>query len=87
MLELLGTIGANIISLPGILGLALGMMTRNPILGAVMGGLVGVLETFIFAHWSFANVETIELVIAVIVGLCAGTLGSAIRIKGTTLPE
>ncbi|GAA6160084.1 hypothetical protein NBRC116589_22580 [Ruegeria sp. HU-ET01832] len=85
MLELLGTIGANIISLPGILGLALGMMTRNLMLGAVMGGVVGVLETLIFAHWSFANIQTIELVIAVVVGFCAGALGSAIRIKGATV--
>ena len=84
MLELLGTIGANIISLPGILGLALGMMTRRVWLGALMGGVVGVLETLVFAHWNFANVETIELLIAVVVGLCAGSLGSAIRIKGTT---
>ncbi|WP_170401859.1 hypothetical protein [Ruegeria arenilitoris] len=84
MLELLGTIGANIISLPGILGLALGMMTRRVWLGALMGGLVGVIETLLFAHWSFANVETIEILIAVVVGLCAGSLGSAIRIKGTT---
>lgn len=85
MLELLGTIGANIISLPGILGLALGMMTRRVWLGALMGGAVGVMETLVFAHWNFANVETIELLIAVVVGLCAGSLGSAIRIKGTTV--
>ncbi|WP_170773424.1 hypothetical protein [Ruegeria lacuscaerulensis] len=85
MLELLGTIGANIISLPGILGLALGMMTRNPLLGAVMGGVVGVAETLIFAHWSFANFGTGELLIAVVVGMCAGALGSAIRIKGATV--
>ena len=85
MLNLLGTIGGNVLSLPGILGLALGMMTRQFWLGAVMGGLVGVLETLIFAHWQFANVEGIELAIAVIVGLCAGTLGTAIRRKGATV--
>ncbi len=85
MLELLGTIGANIISLPGILGLALGMMTRNLWIGAAMGGVVGVIETLIFAHWSFGNIETIELLIAVVIGICAGTIGSAIRIKGATV--
>ncbi|MCG7519975.1 hypothetical protein [Ruegeria sp. Ofav3-42] len=85
MLEILGTIGANVISLPGILGLALGMMTRRVWLGALMGGLVGVAETLIFAHGSFTNVQTIELLIAVVVGLCAGSLGSAIRIKGATV--
>ncbi|CUJ99027.1 hypothetical protein RUE5091_01995 [Ruegeria denitrificans] len=85
MLELLGTIGANIISLPGILGLALGMMTRRLWLGGLMGAVVGVLETVIFAHWNFGNVAMVELLIAVVIGLCAGTLGSVIRIKGTTV--
>ncbi len=85
MLDILGTIGGNILSLPGILGLALGMMTRRLWLGAVMGGLVGVMETLIFAHWQFANVEMLELMIAVVVGLCAGSLGTAIRLKGTTV--
>lgn len=85
MLELLGTIGANIISLPGILGLALGMMTRRLWLGGLMGAIVGVLETVIFAHWNFANVSMVELLIAVVIGLCAGTLGSVIRIKGATV--
>ena len=32
MLNLLGTIAGNILSLPGILGLALGMTTRNLLL-------------------------------------------------------
>ncbi|MEW2915673.1 hypothetical protein AB1A64_01245 [Ruegeria sp. ANG10] len=85
MLELLGTIGANIISLPGILGLALGMMTRRLWLGGLMGAVVGVLETVIFAHWNFANVSMVEMLIAVVIGLCAGTLGSVIRIKGATV--
>lgn len=85
MLELLGTIGGNVLSLPGILGLALGMMTRKLWLGAVMGGIVGVFETLVFAHWKFANVEMIELVIAIVVGVMAGTVGSAIRQKGATV--
>ncbi len=84
MLELLGTIGGNILSLPGILGLALGMMTRKLWLGAVMGGVVGVLETLVFAKWQFAHVEVLELMIAIAVGVCAGAVGSAIRIKGAT---
>ena len=83
MLNLLGTIGGNVLSLPGILGLALGMTTRNPILGASMGGVIGVIETFVFAKFQFANVETLELVIAICVGMAAGALGSAIRIKGS----
>jgi len=85
MLEFLGTVGANIISLPGILGLALGMMTRRIWLGALMGGLVGVFETLVFAHWDFSNFGTSDLLIAVIIGLCAGSLGSVIRIKGATV--
>ncbi|WP_282151973.1 hypothetical protein [Ruegeria atlantica] len=85
MLEILGTIGANVISLPGILGLALGMMTRRIWLGALMGGIVGVLATFVFAHGSFATVDTFELLVAIGIGLCAGSVGSAIRIKGATV--
>lgn len=83
MLELLGTIGGNILSLPGILGLGLGMMTRQIWLGALLGGLVGVLETLVFAGWQFSHVEGLELGIAIAVGLCAGSLGSVIRRKGT----
>lgn len=85
MLELLGTIGGNILSLPGILGLALGMMTRQLWLGAALGGFIGVLETLVFAHWQFAHVETLELLIAIVVGVCAGSLGTAIRRKGATV--
>ncbi|NVO56758.1 hypothetical protein HW561_13275 [Rhodobacteraceae bacterium B1Z28] len=84
MLDFLGTIGGNVLGLPGILGLALGMMTRRLWLGAVMGGLVGVLETLLFAGWQFAHVGTLELMIAIAVGVCAGTLGSVIRLKGAT---
>ncbi|WP_170559829.1 hypothetical protein [Ruegeria atlantica] len=85
MLEILGTIGANIISLPGILGLALGMMTRRIWLGALMGGIVGILTTVIFAHGSFAAAGTFELLVAIVIGLCAGSVGSVIRIKGATV--
>lgn len=85
MLEILGTIGGNILSLPGILGLALGMMTRKLWLAVVMGGLVGVLETLAFAHWSFAKVETMELAIGVLVGMFASSIGCLIRRKGATV--
>lgn len=85
MLNILGTIAGNILSLPGILGLAFGMMTRNYALAAVFGGLVGVIETLLFAGFNFANVELLELVVAVLVGVAAGTVGCAIRIKGTTV--
>ncbi|QGX96984.1 hypothetical protein EI983_01325 [Roseovarius faecimaris] len=85
MLELLGTIGGNILSLPGILGLAFGMMTRQLWLAALIGGLVGVVETLVFADMSFANVTTVELVISILVGVAAGCLGCAIRRKGATV--
>lgn len=85
MLDLLGTIGGNVLSLPGILGLALGMTTRNVSLGAAFGGLVGILETFIFVGFKLGSIDVFELVVAVAVGLAAGSLGSLIRIKGTTV--
>ncbi len=85
MLELLGTIAGNVLSLPGILGLALGMTTRNVFLAAGLGGLVGVVETIIFASFQMTNVDMMELSISVAVGILAGALGSAIRIKGTTV--
>ena len=61
------------------------MMTRNLILGAAMGGVVGVLETLIFAHWSFANIEMTELLIAVVIGFGAGAMGTVIRLKGASV--
>ncbi len=85
MLNLLGTIAGNVLSLPGILGLAIGMMTRNFVVAAACGGLVGVAETLLFAGFSFTNVEMLELFVAILVGVAAGTFGCAIRIKGTTV--
>ena len=85
MLNFLGTVAGNVLSLPGILGLALGMMTRNIFLATGMGGAVGVIETMIFAKFNLANVEMLELIIAVAVGILAGAVGCAIRIKGTTV--
>ena len=85
MLDLLGTIGGNVLSLPGILGLALGMMTRNMFLGAALGGIVGIVETLVFAGFQLAHIDMLELIIAVLVGLAAGALGSAIRVKGASV--
>ncbi len=85
MLEILGTIGGNILSLPGILGVAFGMMTRKYLLAATFGGIVGVVETLLFAKMIFANVSALELTAAVIVGMLAGCLGCAIRRKGATV--
>ncbi|MBG6206315.1 hypothetical protein IWQ49_000962 [Labrenzia sp. EL_126] len=85
ILDLLGTVGGNILSFPGILGLALGMMTRNWILAAAMGGAVGVAETFLFAGFKLAEVQMIDLAIAVLVGVLASSVGCAIRHKGATV--
>lgn len=85
MLNLLGTIGSNILSLPGILGLAAGMTTRNLPLAAGMGAVIGIAETLIFAGFDFGKIEALELIVSVGVGLMAGVLGCAIRIKGTTV--
>ncbi|MEX0308356.1 MAG: hypothetical protein AB3N12_13310 [Ruegeria sp.] len=85
MLELLGTIGGNVLGLPGILGLALGMMTRQLWLGALLGGLVGLIAPLLFAGWQFSHVGAMALIIAIIVGVCAGSLGTAIRRKGATV--
>lgn len=85
MLEILATIAANILSLPGILGLGLGMATRKPLLGSLFGALVGVATTLVFADMMFGKIDMTELVIAVFVGAVAGGLGSLIRIKGATV--
>ena len=84
MLDLLGTIGGNILSLPGIVGLALGMATRNWLLAAIMGGLVGVLETYLFDGTHPGHVTVIEVAVAVLVGMAA-VVGCAIRHKGATV--
>jgi len=82
MLEILGSIGGNILSLPGIVGLALGMMTRHWGKAALLGVVVGVIETALFAGFEFGNILTLELVIAIIVGMVAGCMGCAIRRRG-----
>ncbi|WP_204114936.1 hypothetical protein [Shimia biformata] len=83
MLEFLGTVGGAVLGLPGVLGLALGMMTRNPIFGGVFGAVVAVIQAFIFAKFDFGNIAVFDLVIAIGVGVLAGVVGSAIRVKGT----
>ena len=85
MLNLLGTIGGNVLSLPGILGLAAGMTTRRWIVGAIFGGTIGIMETLIFAGFSLAGIGMLELIVAILVGIAAGVIGSLIRIKGTTV--
>lgn len=85
MLELLGTIAGNVLSLPGVLGFGLGLLTRRLGLAAVMGGVVGVAEAMVFAGMDLANVGTLELAMSVLVGVVAGTLGCVVRRKGATV--
>lgn len=82
MLNFLGTLGANALGLPGILGCALGMLTRRPWLGALFGIAVGLFETLLFADWNFAAIAPLELFMAICVGGAAGVVGSSIRVFG-----
>lgn len=85
MLNTLGLIAGNVLNLPGILGLALGMTTRNPLVGVALGALVGLASIQLFADAGLAHAETAELVIAPLVGALAGGLGSLIRRRGATV--
>ena len=85
MLEVFGTLAGNVVSLPGILGLGLGMLTRRPYLAALMGGLAGLAEALIFAGFTFANVGGLEFAFSVLVGVVAGTIGCFVRRKGATV--
>ncbi len=84
-LDFLGTVGGNILSLPGIVGLALGMMTRRWLVAALLGVGIGVLETLIFNAFSFSAINPYDLAIAMVVGICAALMGCAIRHKGATV--
>lgn len=86
-LDLLGTLGASVLGLPGILGVALGMMTRNWLLAAVLGGLVGLMAPVLLggSHSTHVAISFTEYAIGVAVGMLAGLVGSAIRHKGATV--
>ncbi|MYB35597.1 MAG: hypothetical protein F4X92_10900 [Gammaproteobacteria bacterium] len=85
MLEILGTLASNALSLPGILGLGIGMMTRQPYLAGSLGGLVGMVEAMIFSGFSLAQAGALELTFSVLVGIVAGVIGCMIRRKGATV--
>lgn len=85
MLDILGSIAGNILGLPGIVGLALGMATRSFVLASILGAAVGVAEIIIFAGFDVSRAEPLETVIAIAVGTLAGVLGCAIRHKGASV--
>ena len=84
ILDLLGTIGAAALGLPGILGVGLGMTSRNPIVGAALGGIVGVASPFVLggSHSTEVPITPLEYGIALLIGVMAGLVGCAIRRKG-----
>lgn len=85
MLEMLGTLASNALSLPGILGLGIGMMTRQPYLAGSLGGLVGMVEAMMFSGFSLAQISALELTFSVLVGIAAGLIGCLVRRKGATV--
>lgn len=85
VLELLGMIVGNILSLPGILGFAVGMMTRNILLAAGLGALVGAGEALLFAGFDLARAGAAEIAISVLVGIAFAALGCLTRRKGATV--
>lgn len=84
LLDLLGTIGGGILGLPGILGVALGMTTRNWIVAMILGGAIGVLSPLILGGHQSAHVpiSTLEYSISTLIGILAGLIGCAVRRKG-----
>jgi hypothetical protein len=87
MLDLIGTIGANVLGLPGILGVSLGLMTRNWILAAVMGAAVGLIAPVLLgmSHATHVAVPASDYAIGIVIGILAGLMGCAIRHKGATV--
>ncbi|SDI85422.1 MULTISPECIES: hypothetical protein [Roseobacteraceae] len=87
LLDLLGTIGGSILGLPGILGVALGMTTRNWIIAMILGGVIGVLTPIILGghHSAHVPITTLEYSVSTVIGIIAGLVGCAIRRKGAML--
>ncbi len=87
LLDFLGTIGGAILNLPGILGLALGMTTRNWALAAAFGAVVGVVTPLLLggAHSTYVAVTVTEFAVSIAVGIIASLIGCAIRHKGAAV--
>lgn len=86
-LDLLGTIGASVLGLPGIIGVAIGMATRKWLLAAGLGGLVGLLAPMVLggSHSTHVAITPMEYAISILIGLLAGLVGCMIRHKGATV--
>ncbi|WP_375174171.1 hypothetical protein [Pseudooceanicola sp.] len=84
-LDFLGTVGGNILSLPGIVGVGLGMMTRKWTLAVILGVLIGIIETLLFNDFNLAGTNVYDAAIAIVIGVMASLVGCAIRRKGATV--
>jgi|GEM_PF-2045989 len=80
-LDLLGTIGGAILGLPGIVGVALGMTTRNWIVAVILGGGIGILTPVILGghHAAHVPITALEYSVSTVIGLMAGLVGCGIR--------
>lgn len=87
ILDLLGTIGGSILGLPGILGMALGMTTRNWALAAGLGAATGLLAPMLLggSHSTHVPIAMTEYFVSVLIGTLAGLAGCGIRHKGATV--
>ena len=87
LLDLIGTIGGAVLNLPGFLGLAAGMATRNWALAAFLGAVIGAVTPVLLggAHSTYVAVTAMEFGVSIAVGLLAGLVGCAIRHKGATV--
>jgi hypothetical protein len=87
VLDLVGTIGGAVLGLPGLVGIALGMMTRRPLLALVLGAAVGFLAPVLLggSHSTDVPVTTLEMAISVVIGVLAAQVGCVIRRRGATV--
>lgn len=87
LLDLLGTIGASVLGLPGIVGVGVGMATRKWWLAAIIGGIVGLLAPMVLggSHSTEVAITQIEYTVSILIGIIAGVVGCAIRHKGAAV--
>ena len=87
LLDLLGTIGASVLGLPGIVGVAVGMATRKWLLATIIGGIVGLLAPMVLggSHSAEVAITPLEYAVSIVIGVLAGGVGCAIRRKGATV--
>ncbi|PRY86145.1 hypothetical protein [Donghicola tyrosinivorans] len=87
VLDLVGTIGGAVLGLPGLVGIAFGMMTRKPLVALVLGAAVGVLAPVLLggSHSTDVPITTLEMAISVVIGVLAAQVGCVIRRRGATV--